>query len=173
MPLFRLLEEGHAVTAHFDNPNIHPATEYLRRREGALAVAAKAGVNLLFTDGGTEYDAAAWCRAALADPAGRCAYCRTSRFARVASFARRHGFEGFSSSLLYSRRQNHEGMIEAGRAAEAAEGVSFVYRDFRADWQEGIARSKEAGIYRQRYCGCLFSEQERHQKALDALRSQS
>ncbi len=168
MPVRRLLDEGHRVTGYFDNPNIHPLAEYLRRREGALRVAAESGIGILFPESGAEYDAAAWCRAALAHPRGRCAHCRESRFARAAAFAKANGFEAFTSSLLYSRRQNHEGMIEAGRAAQDAAGIPFFYRDFRTGWQEGIARSKEWGIYRQQYCGCLFSEEERHAKDLAA-----
>ena len=172
MPIQELQDQGHAVTGYFDNPNIHPLTEYFRRREGALAVAARMGIDLLFPDT-PEYDAAAWCRAALADPAGRCAYCRNSRFHRAAAFAQARGFEGFSSSLLYSRHQDHQGMIDAGKKAEATSGVSFVYHDFRTAWQAGINRSKEWGIYRQQYCGCLFSEQDRYQKDLSRLRPAS
>ncbi len=170
MPIRRLLDEGFRVAGYFDNPNIHPATEYLRRREGAMNVAAKSGIELFFPEDTPEYDAQTWCRAALAHPAGRCAFCRESRFARAAAFAKAKGFAAFSSSLLYSRRQDHEGMIAAAKAAEEATGVSFLYRDFRTDWQEGIAASKEWGIYRQQYCGCLFSEEERYARDLAAAR---
>ncbi len=168
MPIRRLLDQGHDLTGYFFNPNPHPLTEYLRRREGALAVAARTGITLLFPDG-PEYDAEAWCRAALTRPAGRCAHCREIRFSRSAALARTLGFEAFTSSLLYSRRQDHQGMIRAAENAAAASGVTFLYQDFRTDWQEGINRSKEWGIYRQQYCGCLFSEQERYQKDLARL----
>ncbi len=171
MPIRRLLDEGFSVAGYFDNPNVQPLAEYLRRREGALRVAAEMGVDLHFPHQSPEYDAEAWCRAAFAHPAGRCVYCRESRFARAAAFAGAGGFDAFSSSLLYSRRQNHEGMVEAGKAAENATGVPFLYRDFRGDWQQGISRSREWGIHRQQYCGCLFSEQERYAKDLAAAPS--
>ena len=166
MPIRMLQNMGYAVTGYFDNPNIHPLAEYLRRREGAAQVAAAAGIPLLFAPADAEYGVEAWCRAALGYPAGRCVYCRESRFSRTAAFARAQGFTAFSSSLLYSRHQDHQGMIQAGEAAAAASGVSFIYNDFRSAWQEGITASKALQIYRQQYCGCVFSEQERYAREL-------
>ncbi len=172
MPIRELLAEGFALSGWFHNPNVHPLAEYLRRREGAVTVAARHGVPLHFPDpdpgapGKSEYDAAAWCRAALAGEGGRCLYCRESRFEAVARAARDRGFDAFTSSLLYSRRQDHEGMRAAGERAFALTGVPFLYRDFRPFWQAGIAASKELGIYRQQYCGCVFSEEERHARDL-------
>ena len=165
MPLRLLLDEGHEVTGYFDNPNIHPLTEYMRRREGAMQVAQAAGVTLLFAPQ-PEYDAESWCRSALGHPGGRCAYCWSGRLDRTAKTAADLGFDGFSSSLLYSRRQKHEGIMQAGEAAAAEHGVRFVYQDFRPFWQQGIDASKELGVYRQQYCGCIFSEEDRYKKQL-------
>lgn len=166
-PLRRLLGEGHAVSLWFYNPNIHPLAEYLRRREGAKLVAAAHGAEILFPPGDEkEYDAAAWCRAALSPGTDKCAYCRETRFDRAAREADARGFAAFTSSLLYSRRQNHEGMKEAGEKAAAKYGTPFLYRDFRPLWQEGINASKELGMYRQQYCGCVFSEEERYANEL-------
>lgn len=161
-PIRALRQEGYAVTGWFYNPNIHPLAEYLRRREGALQVAAAHGIELLFPQETPEYDVAAWCRNALANGVDRCAYCRESRFDVAARAALQTGCGAFTSSLLYSRRQNHEGMREAGEAAARRQGASFLYRDFRPLWQDGITASKELGIYRQNYCGCVFSEAERY-----------
>ena len=74
-----------------------------------------------------------------------------------------------SSSLLYSRYQPHAAIKTAGERLGAAGGPGFVYRDFREDWQEGIDRSKEMGLYRQNYCACIFSEYERFEKKLRKL----
>ena len=171
-PLRELLKEGHDVVGWFYNPNIHPLAEYLRRREGAKQVAAAHGVDILFPPpGDTEYDVAAWSRKALAEDTppgtGRCVYCRELRFDRAAREAKERGFDAFTSSLLYSRRQNHEGMKEAGEKASAEYGITFLYRDFRPLWQEGINASKELGVYRQQYCGCVFSEQDRYSRDLE------
>lgn len=171
MPLRMLAQAGHEVVGWFYNPNVHPLAEYLRRREGAAQVAAAHGIVIHFPEPETaEYDVAAWCREALAEPGGRCLYCRESRLDAAAEAARRLGCETFTSSLLYSRRQDHEGMRKAGENASAKRGISFLYRDFRPFWQDGIAASKELGIYRQQYCGCVFSEEERYARDLELAR---
>lgn len=171
MPVRELLREGHEVTGWFYNPNIHPLTEYLRRRESAQSAANAHGIPLLFPADGPdpaacEYDVMAWSRAALGNKAGRCAYCRSSRLKLASEAARYLGFDAFTSSLLYSRRQDHEGMRAGGEAASKASGIPFLYRDFRLFWQDGINASKELGIYRQQYCGCVFSEEDRYTRDL-------
>ena len=171
MPIRELQKVGHDVVGWFYNPNIHPLAEYLRRRLGAAQVAESHAIPLYFPEndpqspGKAEYDAALWCSTALSQGGGRCLYCRESRFDAAAKAARALGFGAFTSSLLYSRRQNHEGMRKAGEKAAEQWGVSFLYQDFRPFWQTGITVSKELGIYRQQYCGCVFSEEERY--ALD------
>ena len=175
MPIHLLQQAGHDLAGWFYNPNIHPLAEYLRRRQGAAQVAASHAIPLFFPEHppgsarpeAPEYDVTAWCRAALDYEGGRCPYCRETRFDAVAKAARERGFEAFTSSLLYSRRQDHEGMRKAGEKAAATWGVTFLYQDFRPHWQEGIAASKELGIYRQQYCGCVFSEEERYARDLE------
>lgn len=173
MPVVRLREAGHEVTAYFANPNIHPLSEYLRRREAMQAVASSLDIPVIWQD--DVYNLSGWLAyvhdqgiAANADGA-RCDYCYLSRLALTAAAARAHGFEGFTSSLLYSRHQRHERICamaeEAARMAES----SFHYVDFRPDWQEGIERSKELGVFRQKYCGCIFSEEERFIKKIEKL----
>ena len=172
MPIRDMHNAGYDVAGWFHNPNIHPLAEYLRRRHGAAQVAQMHGIPLSFPNndpqapGKAEYDAAAWCRAALNHQGGRCLYCRESRFDAMAKAARDLGFDAFTSSLLYSRHQDHAGMWKAGEEAAARWGIPFLYRDFRVFWQEGIAASKELGIYRQPYCGCVFSEEDRYTRDL-------
>ena len=50
---------------------------------------------------------------------------------------------------------------QIGESAGRAVGVPFLYRDFRAGWREGVEESKRLGLYRQQYCGCIYSEKER------------
>ena len=175
MPIREMQTAGHEVAGWFYNPNIHPLAEYLRRREGAAQVAAVHGIPLYFPEqdhtvpinGKTEYDVTAWCETALRYEGGRCLYCRESRFEAVARAARALGFDAFTSSLLYSRHQNHEGMRTAGEKAAAQHDIPFFYQDFRPFWQAGITASKDLGIYRQQYCGCVFSEEERYARELE------
>lgn len=87
----------------------------------------------------------------------------------------------FTTSLLYSRHQQHEAIREIGEAvsasgdyaAENGHGAAFLYRDFRPCWQAGIDRSKEWGLYRQNYCACVFSEYERFERKLQKLVARS
>ena len=70
--------------------------------------------------------------------------------------------DAFSTTLLYSRYQNHDLICSQSERLAEKYGVPFYYQDFRKGWQEGIDRSIEMGLYRQPYCGCIYSEQERY-----------
>ena len=84
--------------------------------------------------------------------------------------ARELGCTHVFSSLLYSRYQPHEAIRAAGERLAQEEGApAFLYRDFRPYWQAGIDLSKEMDIYRQPYCGCVYSEAERYAKKLARL----
>jgi predicted adenine nucleotide alpha hydrolase (AANH) superfamily ATPase len=176
MPVQMLRAEGFAVTGVFYNPNIHPLKEYLLRRAALLEAAERLPLPLLWP----EPEQAAWnlARWIHAVPAStnrsiRCRACYALRFEHVARWAERECFYAFTSSLLYSRRQAHTIIAEEGEKAARRFGTAFLYRDFRPAWQEGIKLSKQWGLYRQRYCACMYSETERYanewEKACAAL----
>ena len=167
MPITRLLDEGFAVTAWFMNPNIQPLAEYLRRREAAGQCAERMGVPIIYAD--ETWNITNWLRAVAGrdTPPARCAYCCESRMEAAFAFASQQGFAWVSSSLLYSRYHPHEVIKKAGETLAAPPGApGFAYRDFRADWQAGIDHSKAMELYRQPYCGCVYSESDRYQKQL-------
>lgn len=110
-----------------------------------------------------------WLRAAAGREDKRCVFCWRSRLLKTAEIAAAKGFDAFTTSLLYSRRQDHERIRMLGESVAAKKGIAFAYRDFRSDWQEGIRLSKEWGIYRQQYCGCLFSEYDRYRRDFSRL----
>ena len=83
------------------------------------------------------------------------------------------GADAFTSTLLYSRHQKHELIKRTGEAVATECGVPFLYRDFRQGWQEGIELSLAMGLYRQAYCGCIYSEQERYDKKCKKSSSES
>jgi len=169
--VLRLQDMGLAPTLYFYNPNIQPLSEYLRRREGLLAVAQRLSLPVLLPD--QEDESAAWAGLwlervaalgpAMADMARRCPVCYDLRLVRVAQAARSLGFQRYSTTLLYSRYQNQQAIIDAGMR-HAGQGVSFLGEDFRPGWSEGIRLSKEWGVYRQQYCGCVLSEHDRYGK---------
>ena len=158
-PLATLRSEGIEGTGFFYNHNIHPYQEFARRRDAAQQMADLEGMPLLVRD---EYRLEEFLANVALEPDKRCGYCYASRFDAVAAAAREGGFAAFTSSLFYSRYQNHELMREKAEEAAAKQGIPFLYRDFRPGWQEGIRRSKELGLYRQQYCGCIYSEKERY-----------
>ena len=158
-PLTSLRAEGVEVTGFFFNHNIHPYQEYVRRRDAAQQMADLEGMPLVLQD---DYRLEEFLANVAAEPDKRCGYCYASRLDAVAAAAREGGFDTFTSSLFYSRYQNHELMRRKAEESAARYGVQFLYRDFRPGWQEGIRRSKELGLYRQQYCGCVYSEKERY-----------
>jgi len=171
--ILRLRELGFAPTLYFHNPNIHPLQEYLRRREGLIAVAGRLGAPVILPDQdvpamafpGAWLEAVGALGAGMDDMALRCPLCYDMRLAQTAKAARALGFARYSSTLLYSRYQNHQAILDAG-ARHAGPNLSFLGEDFRPGWQEGIRLSKEWGVYRQPYCGCVLSEHDRYRKQI-------
>ncbi|MBI5599811.1 MAG: epoxyqueuosine reductase QueH [Deltaproteobacteria bacterium] len=96
----------------------------------------------------------------------RCRRCYAVRLEKTASEAKKTGYDFFSSSLLYSKYQMHESIISLGADIGRRYGVPFWYEDFRTGWKEGVRASKEIGLYRQSYCGCIFSKVEREMEVL-------
>ena len=191
--------EGHEVTGFFFNPNIMPLAEYMRRREGAVEVHAKLGLPLVLADtlpvdeqkrlwgahwaveeGETQQakrlsplppaaHPVGWLRMMHLREHARCDLCWWLRLGATAMMAKKLGFAAITSTLLYSRFQNHERIKEQSGLLSGNAGLDFFYYDFRKLWQHGIERSKELGIYRQQYCGCVYSEYERYAKPFAKL----
>jgi len=158
-PLHSLRTAGHDVTGFFYNHNIHPYQEYSRRLNAAREMAEQENLTLLVHD---DYDLEGFLAAVANSPETRCGYCYSSRLKATAAKARSLGFEAFSASLLYSRYQRHDEIRQLGEQFGREFGVEFLYQDFRPGWQEGIRLSKEMGLYRQQYCGCIYSEKDRY-----------
>jgi predicted adenine nucleotide alpha hydrolase (AANH) superfamily ATPase len=158
-PLGELRGQGKSVTGFFFNHNIHPYQEYRRRLDTVREFAKAAELPVICRE---EYRLEEFLAAVAAEPADRCRYCYVSRLEEAAREAARGGFDAYTTSLLYSRYQQHDAIREAGERLGVKYGVPFHYDDYRRGWQEGIRRSKEMGLYRQQYCGCIYSEKERY-----------
>ena len=169
MPLTVLKDEGWDVTLFWFNPNIHPADEWLKRRDALREVAAKFSVPLI--EEGDPVDPREWVRELGGSTAfgTRCTLCYRPRMARTAQCAAEQSFDAFSSTLLYSKYQNHENIVAEAEQSAARFGSSFLYRDFRPLWWDGIALSKELDIYRQKWCGCILSMKEAERQQQEAL----
>jgi predicted adenine nucleotide alpha hydrolase (AANH) superfamily ATPase len=158
-PLLQLRAAGHDVTGFFFNNNIHPYQEYVRRKDAAIRVAELESMPLIIQD---DYDLEGFLAHVASQPDKRCSYCYSSRIRATAATAVAGGFEAFTASLLYSRYQKHDEIKALGEQIGNETGIGFLYQDFRIGWQEGIRLSKERGLYRQQYCGCIYSEKERY-----------
>ncbi len=170
VPVLRLRAQGYEVTGLFANPNIHPLSEYLRRREAMVECAKQLDLPMLWRD--DVWDVQTWIHSASslqASGKNRCEFCYFSRFDICAKMTKDGQFDAFCSSLLYSRYQNHELILTQAEIAAKLSGVHFYYEDFRTEWQKGIDLSKTFDLYRQNYCGCIYSEAERHAKKLNKL----
>jgi len=161
-PLRVLAEEGWQISALYYNPNIHPYREWQRRLETLQTYLGEREVPLAVPD---EYDLKGYLESVLpwADHKGnRCAHCYRLRLREAARQARAGGYDTFTTTLLVSPYQDHQAVAEAGREAQEEAGLPFLYRDFRSGWKEAVAESRALGMYRQPYCGCVFSERERY-----------
>ena len=153
-----LTAAGTDFTSYFYNPNIHPYTEYQRRLETLRLFVLTSGFDLRVHP---EYRPEEYFRAVTGREDDRCSLCYRIRLEKAAETARELGCEAFSTTLLYSRYQKHDLLRATGDAVARETGVPFYYEDFRVGWTRGVKESRRLGIYRQRYCGCLYSERER------------
>jgi len=146
------------------NPNIHPLKEHMERRLALQELCRTEELN--FINHGKyglreflyEIDSDYY------DKEARCEYCYKKRLFGAARFAGEQGYSHFSTTLLISPYQNHELIAKIGCEAENLYGVKFLYHDFRPLFREGQECARNRGIYMQKYCGCIFSEEERYSK---------
>ena len=147
-----------AVTVRWFNPNIHPLIEWRRRLKAVKMLCERAKLPLLADETYALKDFLH----ALAGTYGageRCRICYALRLGDAARTAQEAGIPLFTTTLITSRHQNHAAIRDAGERAAAEHGVSFLYRDLRG--VEDVDRKLVFSLYKQQYCGCVFSEEER------------
>ena len=142
----------------FYRHNIHPYSECLKRQENLETYSRQIGLRLIIQEG---YDLEGFIQNVVFREKDRCTYCYHDRLRTTALMAKRGKFDYYSSTLLYSKFQNHDLIKAMGESIGKSTGVKFLYEDFRSGWKEGIQKSKDLQMYRQQYCGCIYSEKER------------
>ncbi len=157
-PIKTMREEGLEVMGFFYRHNIHPYTECLKRQEALRTYAEQIDLKVIYHEG---YDMEGFIQNVVFRESDRCNYCYHDRLQSTALLAKRGKFDYFSSTLLYSKHQQHDLIRSMGEAIGKSVGVPFRYQDYREGWKEGIDCSKQMGLYRQHYCGCIYSEKER------------
>jgi predicted adenine nucleotide alpha hydrolase (AANH) superfamily ATPase len=147
------------------NPNIHPCAEYNARLDCLREFAANEKLKLRLIN---EYGLRLFLQEVYQEIDGinteRCQKCYSLRMEKTASVAAAEGFTAFTTSLLISPYQDHDALKRIGEEAAAKHGVDFYYIDFRPLFREGRSAAREMGLYMQKYCGCIFSEEERYLK---------
>lgn len=152
--------EGIEPTVYWFNPNIHPYMEYKARRDCLKEYTKSINVNAIFEE---NYGLEEFCKNAIKDLSSRCKnYCYPVRLEQTAKYAKENGYEAFTTTLLVSPYQNHEALIEVANMMAKKYDIEFLYRDFRIGFREGQNKARELGLYIQKYCGCIFSEEMRY-----------
>ena len=154
-----LREEGLQPVGYWYNPNIHPKLEYKTRRNTLVEYAKTIDLPLILED---EYGLRSFVRDLCPDFDNRCEYCYRRRMAQTAAYAAENGFDAFCTTLLISPYQNQELLLSVGEEMASQYGIPFLYRDFRPLFKEGQQAAQDLELYRQKYCGCIFSEEERY-----------
>ncbi|MBW2997134.1 epoxyqueuosine reductase QueH [Candidatus Woesearchaeota archaeon] len=148
------------VVMYFYNPNVHPYGEYIRRLGDAQKVGDKLGVELVEGD----YDVDEWLSHIAGfeeEPEGgkRCGICFSIRLGKTAEYAKKNGFDLFTTTMSISPHKNSKVINSLGEELAKKHGVSWVHSDFKK--KDGFKRStkmsKKLGLYRQKYCGCFYS----------------
>ena len=157
-----LRSAGHDLTGFWYNPNIHPHAEYIARRACLEAYARDIGLDMIWSGG---YDPAAFLREVWSTSDGdisRCRSCYGMRMEAAAARSAAGGFDAFATTLCVSPYQNHTLLRESIAAAAERHGVTGIYEDMSPRFRQGRARARGAGMYMQKYCGCILSEGDRY-----------
>ena len=154
-----LRAEGHDVAGIFCNPNIHPYREFRKRLQAARRVGRVEGVEMEVVEA---YGLVDFLRRVVGREDRRCALCYEMRLGETARAAARAGADAFTTTLLASPHQQLDVIRDAGDAAAARAGVSFYWRDWRGEHRRAIEAARKRSIYRQSYCGCIYSEYDRY-----------
>ena len=153
--------EGAQVYGYFYNPNIHPYTELIKRLQ-TLEDYAK--ISMLPLDVDKTYCLESFLKGALDYGKDRCLFCYRIRLEKTFQKGACEGFDAVTTTLLYSKYQRHDDIKDIGNELSERYGIMFMYKDFRKGWKEGVDASKGLNMYRQNYCGCIFSERDRFER---------
>lgn len=158
-PVKTLRKGGMIVSGYFYNNNIHPYTEYKKRLDTLVQYTKHIDLEVIYRD---DYDIESFLQKIVFREKNRCAVCYYERLNTTAVYAKENKFDSFTTTLLYSIYQKHDDIKVIGESVGESIGVPFYYQDFRTGWKEGVNESRRLELYRQKYCGCIYSEKERY-----------
>jgi len=158
-PLAELRKAGWQVHGFFYNPHIQPYQEFQRRLATLESLAKEEELKIIVR---ADYELENFLRQVVFREQQRCLYCYAMRLDATARLAKKSRFDAFTTTLLYSKMQKHELVRDLAQEASKKYSVPFYYEDFRKGWKVGQEQARIRDLYRQQYCGCIFSEKERY-----------
>jgi len=161
------LRKHFEVVGYFYNPNIHPEEEVVLRLREVTRYAEQIGLKVFVAD----YEVDRWYEAIRGteqerEGGKRCAICYQLRMEQTARFAQEHGILYFATTLTVSPHKKAAVINPIGRELAEQYGAAFYEADFkkRDGFKISCRMSRESVLYRQSYCGCIFSKKEREKK---------
>ncbi len=149
-PFKRLKDKGFKISGFNYNPNIYPEAEYNRRKEALVSLSRDLELSVNYSE---------YLQSDFVQAPGRCIICWSLRLKKTAEYAKENRFSTFSTTLLVSPYQDHELIKQLGSKIAKETGIDFYYEDFRVGFKEAQREAKIKGIYRQKYCGCKYSNE--------------
>ncbi len=156
-PVKKLTSDGIGVKGLWFNPNVHPEEEYSKRYDALKSLEGIWGLDIEYAG---SYGLDSFLGSLRKHYGIRCEMCYYMRLRETASTAKKMGLDGFTTTLLVSPHQRFDMIVDMGRRLEKEYGIPFYLEDFRPGWKEAVKASKELGLYRQKYCGCIYSKDE-------------
>lgn len=153
--------KGMDIRGFWYNPNIHPYTEYSARLDSLKKLQTLWGLDIEYLD---DYALDYFLKSVAGQGENRCAVCYSIRLEKTAETAKKMNFNGFTTSLFASPYQKFDMITALGSEIGKKHGIEFYREDFRKGWAASKDLSREFGLYRQKYCGCIYSEMERYLK---------
>ena len=155
-----LREEGIEPVLFWYNPNIHPYTEYKARRDCLIEYSKIKDIKLIIDE---NYGLDEFCKNVCNDLDNRCTnYCYRVRLDKTAKYAKENGYDAITTTLFVSPYQKHDEIKKICEEITKKYNIDFLYRDFRVGFREGQTEARSIGLYMQKYCGCIFSEESRY-----------
>ncbi|MEN2995209.1 MAG: epoxyqueuosine reductase QueH [Thermodesulfovibrio sp.] len=164
-PYERFKDKGFHVILFWYNPNIHPYTEYKLRFESLEKLKNLWNLDVLYeADYGEFYK---FLRLVSGKEKERCEICYRVRLERTAEKAKEIGINNFSTTLLVSPYQKFDKIINIGMQIGKKYGINFIPEDLREGFRKAMKTAQELQLYRQKYCGCIYSEAERYLRKIN------
>ena len=169
----RFRAQGMDVIGYFYNPNIHPYQEFKKRLRAVEVLAEQEKLDIYydktygldsFLEGVAPYAHLFTPNSGLLTPnLPRCAKCYQMRLSKTAQNAKKLKMDTFTSTLIISPQQRQELIRQMGEETAKITGIPFRYETVTDLYSKSRELAKKRMLYRQQYCGCVFSEYERDQ----------